>query len=127
MKNNNDDKEGDIDDIVDTIIKLPIKNLEERIKNIQKDIRKREEIFDSSLSILVAREIEIESQLSKMKYSLGNELNRKQSLENELTKIRNTKISNTISHFQDNQRLREKLQLANEQLAMEKEKSKLIR
>ena len=72
MKNNPDYKDGNIDDIVDTIIKLPIKNLEERIKSIKTDINKRETIFESSLSILGVREIEIESHLKKMKYALGN-------------------------------------------------------
>jgi hypothetical protein len=123
MKNNIDE---DIDDIVNSIIKLPIKNLEERIKNIKIDIKERETIFESSLSILARREIEIEFHLSKMKYSMGNELNRKFSLENELANIRNTKIGNTISHFHDSLRLKEKLQLAKEQLTMERKKRKLI-
>ena len=124
MKSNNTDE--NIDDVVDTIIKLPIKNLEERIRNIKEDIKARETIFDSSLLVLGKREIEVKSHLWKMRYSLGNELNRKLSLENELTKIRSAKISNAISHFHDSLRLKEKLQLALEQLAMEREKGKLV-
>jgi len=125
MTNENTDYDI-IDDIVDTIIKLPIKNLEDRIRSIELNIRERQKIFENSTSVLSEREIELESHLWRMRYCLGNEFTRKLGLENELARIKNMQINDILIHFNDQMKLMEKLQLAREELAMEKEKKKLI-
>lgn len=115
----------EIDNVVDSIIKLPIKNLEERIRNIKLNIKERQRIFDNSVSVLREREIELESHLWRMRYCLGNEFARKLGVESELARIKNMQINDILLHFNDQVKLMEKLQLAREELALEKEKKKL--
>jgi len=116
----------EIDNVVDSIIKLPIKNLEERIRSIKVNIKDRQRIFDNSISVLREREIELESHLWKMRYCLGNEFARKLGVESELARIKNMQINDILLHFNDQVKLMEKLRLAREELAMEKEKKKLV-
>ena len=125
MKFNDSHIGENIDEIVETIIKLPVQNLEERIKSIKTEINVRQEILDSSISSLRSRELELEEHIRRMKYCLGSEMNRKFILENELTKIKIMKINDSISHFRDVSKLKEKLQSAKEELVIEAEKRKL--
>ena len=115
-----------VEDIVDTLIRIPIKNLEQTVKTIQESIKSRKDIFNATLSSLSKREFELKAHLWKMRYSLGGELTRKLTLETEFANIKSAIFSNRLSHFHDTLRLKEKLQLTQEKLEMEREKRKLV-
>lgn len=125
--NDKTEYEENVDDIVNSLISIPINSLEKTVKTLRDSITTRQDIFNSTLSSLSKREFEVKAHLWKMRYSIGVELNRKLSLETELANIKSAKITNRISHFHDTLRLKEKLHLAQEKLEMENQKRKLIK
>lgn len=84
----------------------------------------RRNILDESLSNLGTQKLQLEGKIWQMRYS-GININILLEKELSRTKIRET--DEWISYFRDVSRLKEKLQDANEELELEKEKRKLVK
>lgn len=117
-------KEREIDEIVDTIIDLPAKNLEKRIEEIEAEINMRRNVLNEALTGLGTRGLQLEEKIWQMRYS-GININ--VLLEKELSRTEIRKTDELISYFRDVSRLKEKLQDAREELELEKEKRKLVK
>lgn len=122
-------KNSDIDEIVGTIIALPSKNLEKRIKEIEDELNIRRSILNEALLNLGTRGIQLEEIIWQMRYSgiLGSAINVKVTLEKELARTENRKADEWISYFRDVSRLKERLQDAKDELELEKVKRKLVK
>ena len=122
-------KGREIDDIVDTIIELPVKNLENKIKEIETEIIMRKGILNEALTGLGTRGLQLEEKIWQMRYSgiLGSAINVRTDLEKELARTEIRKTDEWVSYFRDVSRLKEELQNAREEIALEKEKRKLVK
>jgi hypothetical protein len=122
-------KGREIDDIVDTIIELPVKNLENKIKEIETEIIMRKSILNEALMSLGTRGFELEKKIWQMRYAGMFEFTfrTKTDLEKELARTEMRKTDEWVSYFRDVSRLKEELQNARENLALESEKQKLVK
>lgn len=122
-------KKSDIDEIVDTIVALPAKNLEKRIKDIENELNIRRSILNEALLSLGTRGLQLEDKIRQMRYSgiLGSAINVKVALEKELAITEIRKTDELISYFRDVSRLKEGLRDAREELELEKQKRKLVK
>ena len=121
-------KNRGIDEIIDTIIELPEKNLEKRINEIESEISVRRSILNEALLNLGTQKLQLEGKIWQLRYSslLGFTFSVKVGLEKELARTEIRKTDEWISYFRDVSRLKEKLQDAREELALEKEKRRLV-
>ena len=123
------EKEDEVDEIVDTLLDLPVKNLEQRIKDVETEIAMRAIIRDAALSSMGTHQLRLEENLRQMQYLSamnGSVLARKTTLEQEMARTEFMKIDELISYFKDMSKLREKFQAAREELALEREKRRLV-
>lgn len=117
-------KNKEIDEIIDTLIGIPAKNLENKIKELEAEINMRRNVLNEALTGLGTRGLQLEEKIWQMRYS-GININ--VLLEKELSRTEIRKTDELISYFRDVSRLKEKLQDAREELALEKEKRKLVK
>lgn len=117
-------KDREIDEVIDTIIELPAKNLEQRIKEIEAEIFMRRNILNEALTNLGTQKLQLEGKIWRMRYS-GININ--VLLEKELAGTKIRKTDELISYFRDVSGIKEKLQDAIEELELEKEKRKLVK
>jgi hypothetical protein len=114
--------------ILDRFLKLPLENLEIRIKEIEKEVNERIMIkkrIHADLEHERKRFEEKNNELNFNKFS-GNFLSRRTTLESQMLNIKKAKQQEEVSCFGDLQRLRQELRFAKEELKKEKEKSKLL-
>ena len=116
-------KNRGIDEIIDTLIELPEKNLEKRINEIESEISMRRNILNEALSNLGTQKLQLEGKICQMRYS---GINVNLLLEKEFAKTVIRETSEWVSYFRDVSILKEKLQDAREELNLEKEKRKLV-
>jgi hypothetical protein len=68
MKKDYYSKEADKDDILDSLIRAPKKNLDSRIKQLTKDIRTRQALSDKALSSLATHQTKLNERLWQLRY-----------------------------------------------------------
>ena len=122
-------KEDEVDEIVDTLLDLPVKNLEQRIKDVETEIAMRAIIRNGALSSMGTHQLRLEENLRQMQYRSamnGSALARKTTLEQEMARTEFRKLDEWLSYFRDMSTLREKLQAAREELVLEREKRRLV-
>ena len=117
-------KNKEIDEIIDTLIELPEKNLENKINELEKEISMRRNILNEALSNLGTQKLQLEGKIWQMRYS-GININ--VLLEKELSRTEIRETDELISYFRDVSRLKEKLQDAREELELEKQKRRLVK
>ena len=124
-----DYKEHDVDEIVDTLLDQPVGNLEKQVKQIESELGTRQVIFNAAMEMLGTHRIQLKDNLEKLWYSslLGLDFGRRAALEQELFRTQNNEMVERLDYFKDASKLRERLQEANEDLALEREKRKLVR
>jgi len=116
-------KDKEIDEIIDTLIEIPAKNLENKINELEKEINMRRNILNEALSNLGTKKLQLEGKIWQMRYS-GININ--VLLEKELARTEIRETDEWISYFRDVSRLKEKLQDAKEEFELEKKKRKLV-
>ena len=124
------EKEDEVDEIVDTLLDLPVKNLEQRIKDLGTEITMRTIIRNGALSSMGTHQLRLEESLRQMHYRSavnGSALSRRTALEQEMARTEFRKLEEWLSYFRDASRLRERLQEAKEDLALEREKRRLVK
>ena len=122
-------KEDEVDEIVDTLLDLPVKNLEQRIKDVETEIAMRRVLLNGALSSLGTHQLRLEERIRQMQYRStmnGSAQARKTTLEQEMARTEFMKIDERISFFKDMSKSREKLQAAREELVLEREKRRLV-
>ena len=130
MKKRKLEKEAEVDEIVDTLLDLPVKNLEQRIKDLGTEITMRAVIRNGALSSMGTHQLRLEESLRQMHYRSavnGSALARKTALEQEMIRTETRKLDEWLSYFRDASRLRERLQEAGEELALERERRRLVK
>ena len=122
------DSEAQEDDIVETLLRLPTKNLESRIKQFESEVKERQQFRNNALSTLGTHKLRLEDQLQRLRYFLspGQGLQINQGFLTEIIRLEGNIIDEVIACFRDVSRLREKLQEAREELEASRQKLKLI-
>jgi len=116
------------DKILDRFLKLPLENLETRIREIEKEVNERIMIKQRILANLEHERKRLEEKNNELEFNKfnGNFLSRRTTLEIQMLNIEKAKEQEEVSCFGDLQRLRQELRFAKEELKREKEKSKLL-
>ncbi len=130
MEKRNQEKEDEVDEIVDTLLELPVKNLEERMKQLETEIQMRAIIRNGALSSLGTHQLRLEENLRQVHYRSainGSALARKTALEQEMARTEFRKIDEWLAYFKDVIKLQDDLQHTREELALEREKRRLVK
>lgn len=129
MKKRNTEKEDEVDEIVDTLLGLPVKNLEERIKQLETEVQMRAIIRNGALSSFGTHQLRLKEKLRQVHYRSainGSALARKTTLEQEMAQTEFRKIDEWLAYFKDIIKLQDDLQHTREELALEREKRRLV-
>lgn len=129
MEKRNSKKEDEVDEVVDTLLDLPVKNLEERIKQLETEIQMRAIIRNGALSSFGTHQLRLEEKLRQIHYRSAinsSALARKTALDQEMVRTEFRKIDEWLEYFKDVIKLQDDLQQAREELALEKEKRRLL-
>ena len=120
--------EDEVDEIIKSLVGLPSQNLEKRIQELEQELDSRKTMLDNALSMLGTHQLRLEDKISRLKYASiqGLDLSRKANLEKENLKTEIRKLDEWNLYFRDVSNLRDKLREAREELAMEREKEKLV-
>jgi len=128
MDNNKRKKEGRDEDVVDTLLRLPKKNLEKRIIALENEIRQRQRLSDKAISVLSTQRRRLKDELKRL-YYLCQSFNGKKIKSETKTKIIRLDediLKELIRNFKDISELNEKLLQTNEELEKLTQKLKLI-
>lgn len=126
------DYEGEITeksvDVVEGLIRQPRKNLESRIMQLEKEIQERLRLRDCALSALGSQRLRLESDLRRSHYSLwggqGQQIGAR--LKHEIVGLEEQIIQERSNCFRDLTALRERLQLAEEEVELERLRVALV-
>jgi len=123
---NKSDRE--FDDVVTALLRLPVSNLEDRIKYIEYEIAYRQVLRDNNLSIIGTSHIRLKEELWHLRYIpvFNPAFNHISHLKREIALLEASRITERLGCFRDISGLKERLQQAKEELNMEKEKRKLV-
>ena len=126
---NNKPRESEQDDVLDSLMKLPARNLEARIRQLEAEIAARKSISSNILSDLGTRKLQLEQRAWQQRYAgfAGAGTQARDEAERQRIKAEFLTHQELVACFQDLFRICEQLQQAREQLTMEQEKLKLLR
>lgn len=118
----------EVDEIVDTLIDMPVKSLEERIKRLEAEMTMRGVIFKGTQESLGTRRLRLEEDIERHWYSavIGLDRGRRSAMEQRLIQTQNKEMDEWLAYLRDMAQLKEKLQNAGEDLALEKQKRRLV-
>ena len=102
------------------LLSLSKKNVESRIKGLEAEIETRQQLSDQALSALSTHKAQLKERVRQVHY-LGA-LGEHQDLTKQIARLEEVLIKEMTACFSDVSRLREKLQEAKEQLAIEQQK-----
>ncbi len=127
FETNPDSKETD-EDVVDTLLRLPSKNLEERIKLLEREIKERQTLNDQILSALGTRQIQADERASQMAYAMPSspEFRHKESAEERSLRLEALRINECLAFLRDLFQLREKVQETQAELETQRKRLKLL-
>ena len=116
------------DKTLNRLLRIPVENLETRIKEIEKEIKERIRIKERNLADLEHERKRFEKKNNELNFNKFHShfLSRRTTLEIQMLGIEKAKQQEIVSCFRDLQRLRQELRKAKEDVKREREKSKLI-
>ena len=122
------EREDEVDEIVDTLLDLPVKNLEAKVKQLEDEMEMRRVIFRGTLDNLGTRRIRLEENIERLWYSavLGLDSGRRSAMEQRLIQTQNKEIDEWLAYFKDMNQLQGSFQEAKQELALEREKRRLV-
>lgn len=114
---------------IEKLLKLPVENLVERIKEIENDIIERFQIRTRIFSDLEHERRKLEDMINQLEYNRFNPafLSRKTGLESQMLSVEQGKLHEHVACFRDVVMLKEKLRFAKEELKKQKEKFNLLK
>jgi len=120
-------RENEEDDIVETLIRIPVRSLEERVKLLENEIRTRKALSGEAIAKIGTQQLHLEAGMRQFQYStaFGSSFNK--NLKFQFINLEIQKIKEKIDCFRDISNLEEKLLSIKEDLEMEKQKIKLIK
>ena len=120
-------REDDDDELVSALLRIPAKNLEERIRLIEGEIRERKKLSNDGLVQLGTEQLQIDEKIRQVRYTTnwGDTFSR--NLKFQFINLEIQKMKEMIGCFKDVSWLKQRLQEAKEELEMEKQKSKLLK
>ena len=126
---NNKPRESEQDDVLDSLMKLPAHNLEARIRQLEAEIAARKSISNNILLDLGTRKLQCEQRAWQQRYAgiAGAANQAKDEAERQRTRAEFLTHQELVGCFRDLSRIWEQLQQAQEQLALEQEKLRLLK
>ena len=120
-------REDEDDELVSTLLKIPAKNLEERIELIESEIIERKKLSNKGLAQLGTQQLHLDEKLRQLHYSTdwGDAFSK--NLKFQFINLEIQKMKEMIGCFKDVSWLKQRLQEAKEELEMEMQKSKLLK
>ena len=115
------------DEIVGALLKLPAKNLEERIELIESEIIERKKLSNEGLAHLGTQQLHLDEKISQLRYTADWGDTFSKNLKFQFINLEIQKMKEMIGCFKDVSWLKQRLQEAKEELEMEKQKSKLLK
>ena len=115
------------DELVSALLRIPAKNLEERIELIESEIRERKKLSNDGLAQLGTQQLHLDEKIRQLRYSTDWENTFSRNLKFQFINLDIQKMKEMIACFKDVSWLKQRLQEAKEDLEMEKQKSKLLR
>ncbi len=115
------------DEIVSALLKIPSKNLEERIRLIESEIGERQKLSNEGLVQLGTQQLRLEEKIRQLHYSTDWGDTFSKNLKFQFINLEIQKMKEMIGCFKDISWLKQRLQEAKEELEMEKQKSKLLK
>lgn len=115
------------DELVSALLKIPAKNLEERIELIESEIRERKELSNEGLAQLGTQQLHLDEKIRQIRYTTDRGDAFSRSLKFQFINLEIQKMKEMIGCFKDVSWLKQRLQEAKEDLEMEKHKSKLLK
>ena len=124
---NEKNRDDEDEELVSALLKLPAKNLEERIELIEGEIRERKKLSNEGLVQLGTQQLHLDEKIRQLHYTtnLGDTFSR--NLKFQFINLEIQKMKEMIGCFKDVSWLKQRLQEAKEELEMEKQKSKLLK
>jgi hypothetical protein len=116
------------DKSLETLLRLPVKNLENRIQELEKEIRERQNINEQALSTIEAHKHTLEHHIHQLRYvsMFCESFIVKRDFLRQLHQLEENAIKEMTGCFWDISQLKHKLQSAREELEEEKEKLKIM-
>lgn len=116
------------DKTLSRLLRIPVENLETRIKEIEKEIKERIRIKERNIADLEHERRRFEKKTNELNFNKFNShfQSRRTTLEIQMLGIEKAKQEEAVSCFRDLQSLRQELRTAKEEVKREREKSKLI-
>ncbi len=110
--------------MIESFFRIPKQSLEQRLHQLEKDIKERQEIRDNSLSEMFTQQLILREQAERVKYQfdLRNQLDIKKQISQLDTHI----LKEELDCFHDLSELRYHFSKIKEELLMTEEKFKLI-
>lgn len=116
------------EDVVDTLLQLPAKNLEQRVAKLEADIGSRQRISDEALSLLGTHRLRLREQQWRLRYCtpVDQAFRVREQLTRELVNVDELMRRERTDCFQSLVQLKEELQQAQEDFEFERQKLKLL-
>ncbi|MHA1823540.1 MAG: hypothetical protein ACTSXM_06755 [Promethearchaeota archaeon] len=111
--------------VLDNLLIIPKKNLENRINQIEQEIKTRMQINDNALSRLSTEQFQLKERCKRPKYSITSSQHF-DNLKRQIWQLELQILKETIACFKDISDLREKYQLVKEELELNELRLKLI-
>ena len=114
------------DDALDELLKIPLENLEGRIKELEDEIIKRKELRAKIIAGLEQQELDLQNKIYRLpnfKYALetkSNLISKKTTLELQILNAERIKMQEEVACFRDLVMLKEKLRFSKEELKKQK-------
>lgn len=117
------------DEQIERILRLPARNLESRIAELESAVRERQQISWDALSGLGTERLRLEERLHRMRYAglAGGISQAEVTMKRNQVSLDQTVIQELVNCFNDVQRLKDQLRQAKEELQLEKQKFNLFR
>ena len=115
-------------DALGTLLRLPRKNLEERVARLQSEIAYREDLSRQLKSEWDNKQARLEDRIDRLCYTSQNPLGfqARKDAESQVSRLQDLRTRELASSFRDLLDLREKLESAREELENEKHKLELL-
>jgi hypothetical protein len=114
--------------LIGALLHQPARNLECRIRELEQDISERRHLNEQALSVVAARKQVLEDRLHRLRYvSMFSEtfiVNRE--FLRQMLQLEENAIREMSGCFSDISRLKQRLQMAKEELALERRKLRLV-
>lgn len=115
-------------DLLDALLRLPVRNLESRIRLLEDQSTTRQQLSNEALSALATRQEQLQDQLHQLRYIqvFQPAFSARQNFQNQIMKLEEQKFTEIITCFRDLSLLAEKRLEAESELELDTQKLGLV-